>query len=178
MVHTNALNSKLSFSAHVCLQNHAVSASDLKKGLRTGKLLYFFQLYQEELEGKDTARLGHPEDEAHATLPVPRESLTPRRPTAANWKDHRITAFGSAQAATTRGYPQLNQQLTQPGELDRPKAITRPLLAFPLVRRAPNWGDLASLPVSPGMVDVPGQGRGAGQACAVLAGRQLLANLS
>lgn len=114
-VHTNALNSNLLFSTHVCLQNHTVSASDPRKGLCTGKLLYFFQLYQEELEWKDTARLGHPEDEAHASLPVPRESLTPWCPSAASWKAHRITAFWSAQPATTKGYSQLNQQLMQPG---------------------------------------------------------------
>lgn len=118
---------------------HRVSASDLRKGLHIGKLLYFFQLYQEELEWKDTARLGHPEDEAPATLPVLRESLTARCPGAANWKVHRITALGSAQAATTRGYSQLNQHLTQAGQTERPKPSHVPCWHF-LWFREPRTG--------------------------------------
>lgn len=54
-------------------------------------LLFFFfsfQLYQEELEWKNTASLGCSEDEAHVT---PQESLTHWCPGTANWKIHRIT---------------------------------------------------------------------------------------
>lgn len=86
-----------------------------EEGLMHWQAPLLFQLYQEELERKDTARVGHPEDEAHASLPVPWESLTPWCPSAASWKAHRITAFWSAQPARTKGYSQLNQQLMQPG---------------------------------------------------------------